>query len=165
MNFRTGALRGALFVLRQALAVLLAVGALSVGSVAASHVPHHNVIIDSPGGRLDLFYIRYSMERRRGDTFEIDGECDSACTLITALIPPSRVCITTYARLGFHSAFNYMDDGSEEFAPEATAWMWRMYPPKVRALLRANGWSGPTEHPDLIWIDADDLLSIYKPCP
>jgi hypothetical protein len=74
------------------------------------------------------------------------------------------VCITPRAVLGFHSAFIEGPDGSEVFARNGTIAMWHEYPKAIRAMIKAKGWDGVTAHPDILWIDHDELPAIYPDC-
>lgn len=128
--------------------------------------PQHHVITQDLGGNPYEFMERYAAQRHRGDTFEIDGICFSACTLILAEIPADHVCVTSYARLGFHSAWTEDENGKRMFVEEATRVIWSAYPQNVRALLQKHGWSGPNvDQQQPIMIEGAELLSIYKACP
>jgi hypothetical protein len=165
MRWITGGLRAALFVFRLSLAVLVAGAALSVGGYARNALPQQHVITYDYGGRLDLFAIRYTLERRRGDTFVVDGACYSACTMILGMIPRDRVCVTPYAVFGFHAAFTVDENDNREFSAEGTEEMWLNYPRSVRELLRAHGWPGPNvDQPTLIYLTAADLWPLYRYC-
>jgi hypothetical protein len=118
-----------------------------------------------PGGRLVEYIEKYNQWREWRVDVVIDGMCISACTLITGIIEPSKVCVTENARLAFHSARYSAND---EHASEGTRLAWNIYPPKVRALLISKGWNGDdpavNAHPDLIYIEGDDLRTIYRDC-
>ena len=117
------------------------------------------------GGRLDHFIERYNEWRRTGELVVIDGMCISACTLVTGLIEPHRICATPYARLAFHSAaWVNMKTGERTFAREATRIIWSIYPPHVREILIRYGWQDGMEHADLIYIEGDDLHAMIRPC-
>jgi hypothetical protein len=123
------------------------------------------VITFDPGGGVLEFFTDYAHSRARGDRYVIDGMCISACTLITGLIPADRVCITPRASMGFHSAFTEDDEGKRKFSPEATGMLWRTYNPIIRTLLQQHGWSSPdTDQPTLVWIEYDELKSLYATC-
>lgn len=130
-------------------------------------------ITNNGGGELDAFIDRYHRQRLAGTRFIIDGLCMSACTMINGLIPDDRVCVTPYARLAFHSAtdvtFNNGIEVAREFSEEGTRIMWHVFQPKLRALLKDKyEWDGDDpvkgEHPQFIYVEGDDLLSLYAPC-
>jgi hypothetical protein len=117
------------------------------------------------GGDLFEFIETYSKARQEGTRYVIDGLCISACTLITGEVPQDRVCVTPFAKLAFHAAFTMDMQGTREFSPDGTAFLWAIYPEKVRELLRKHGWSGPsTDQTTLIWIEGEELLSLFRPC-
>ena len=117
------------------------------------------------GGSLFQFIENYSKARVAHTRYIIDGLCASACTMIVGEIPTDRVCVTPYAKLGFHAAFTRDAMGGREFSKEGTRILWMIYPPKVRDLLREHGWTSPdVDQPDLIWIEGDELLLLFKPC-
>jgi hypothetical protein len=121
------------------------------------------------GGRITDYIERYSALRLSGGRVVIDGLCISACTIVTALLPPERVCVTSYAQLAFHSAaqINPMT-GERAHSSEGTRLVWNLYPETLRALLRAKSWDGEdakaNEHPDLIYVAGDELRTIIRPC-
>lgn len=125
--------------------------------------PPKRITLD-PGGRLGEFIEDYSAARVAGQRYIIDGLCISACTLILGEIPPERVCVTPYAKLGFHAAYTLGIMG-REFSQEGTALLWILYPEWTREWLKRHGWTGPDkDQPTLIWMEARDLLEIYNEC-
>ena len=74
--------------------------------------------------------------REAGAHVIIDGECISACTVVTSL-SPSKVCIR--AELSFHSAFVETDDGRKMFSPDGTSVIWHEYPKAIRDMLKGQG--------------------------
>lgn len=118
------------------------------------------VIRNDPGGLLTEFVDNFRALRDSGDQVVIDGYCYSACTLVTRLVPPSRVCVTKNAVFGFHSAFEVIDN-RDVYTRKGTEYMWNMYPPKVRKLIRAGGWDGRSPHPNLLLVPG---TAIYKTC-
>jgi hypothetical protein len=118
-----------------------------------------------PGGTLLEFITKYYQWKDWGMNVVIDGMCISACTLITGILENDKVCVTERARLAFHSARYSIND---EHASEGTRLAWNIYPEKVRALLRAKGWDGDdpekNKHPDLIYVEGDELRTIYRDC-
>lgn len=136
--------------MRLLLAALVAAIALGCLSARADIV-----IRDDPGGELGRYVQKYTDAAYRGDRIRIAGDCNSACTLLTGLVPPERVCAAPSARLGFHSA-SWGAGGP--FSAPGTALMWRIYPERVRALIRRRGWDGQSAHPDLIFISGEALF-------
>lgn len=112
-----------------------------------------------PGGSVVEFYEKYNMLRQTGAEVMVDGPCISACTLVFGLIDADKVCITSRALFGFHSASK-----GDEFAQDITQMIWLQYPEYVRQFLLSKGWDGTTAHPDLIWMDNQTALGFFKPC-
>jgi hypothetical protein len=147
-------------------ALLLAAGITIGGHHCYQSQPY--VIRFSPGGVISDFIEEYDNLRRSGRHVVIDSLCLSACTLVVGLVPADRICTTPYGRLGFHSAW-YMTMVGPRHSSEGTRLLWQMYPESLRMMLRERGFdggSGPdgNEHPDLIYIDNDDLLTIVRRC-
>jgi hypothetical protein len=116
-----------------------------------------------PGGSVFDYIEKYTQMRNMGGgNFKIDGLCISACTLITGLIPSSRVCATEYGILAFHSASLATGFGSQH-SVEGTRLIWQLYPKKVQEMLKEKGWDGEKgdAHPDLIYIPATE---VFKNC-
>src|SRR6266852_8231180 len=65
-------------------------------------------IRDDMGGPLGKYLRMFATIRDSGERVIIDGNCFSACTLVTAMIPEERICITERAALGFHAG--WVDD-------------------------------------------------------
>jgi hypothetical protein len=179
--------------LKSALSGAFFIAALSAGIFGAYTLDQHNraqqaalapiVITNDPGGVPDEFYDRYTKARHDGKRYVIDGWCISACTMILGLIPEDRVCVTPYAKFAFHSASRvYVLTGERVgHSKEWTRIIWQVYPPKVRDMLKSKGWDGmaeypppplkkgekpalPAEHPELIYVEGDELLTLIAPC-
>jgi hypothetical protein len=128
---------------------------LLLGMVAANATA---TLHNNPGGFIDKFEARFERLASTGEPIVIDGFCNSACTLVTGMVPRSQVCAMPDAQLGFHSAW---EENPNTYSPEGTREMWRHYPPYVRRLIRQAGWSGPSKHPDVVFVDAN---KIFKEC-
>ena len=61
-------------------------------------------VVRDYGGIITDYSARVSAYAKRKVQVRIQGECISACTLVTSL-PPSRVCVGPQASLQFHKAF------------------------------------------------------------
>lgn len=141
------------------------VSGFALDTFEAYRPPYTRVIGFSPGGGVIEFVEDFTRARQRGDSYKIDGLCISACTMITGEFPAGRVCVTPFAKLGFHAAFTQPFGGERKFSPDGTSLIWTVYPERVREILRKHGWSGPeTDQPTLIWIEGAELLSIFKAC-
>jgi hypothetical protein len=141
---------------------LLAAVALAFLSVSPALATVH--ITNDMGGKILKYERFYNDVRYSEQLVIIDGPCFSACSLVAARVPSNRVCITPRAVLGFHSAW-YLDRHKRPtYSREATREMWNQFPSRVRQLVRANGWDGVSEHPDMVRIGYGQLLSLYKEC-
>lgn len=125
-------------------------------------------VTDSPGGGIIAFINSYIQLREQGGRVVIAGECHSACTLAMALLPRDRVCATPTARIGFHTATETRGSFVAVHSVVGTAYVWALYPERIRVSLRLNGWNGddPTQpHPDLIVYEGKMLGEIIDICP
>lgn len=114
------------------------------------------------GGVVTEFIEHFSEIRANNALVVVDGQCISACTLVTAL-DPAKVCATPSAQFVFHSAFSRGPDGEKVFAAEITHIIWHQYPEKLRTLLTSKGWTGE-ERNDLLFIEGDDVLKFMRRC-
>lgn len=150
--------------------VMLTAAAVAVSlTLPIPHQPRIQRIILDNGGNIDDYIVRYAHWRLRGDRVIIDGQCISACTFVTGLIPADRVCVTPRASLAFHSAWYEDDEGRARHSSEGTRQAWHLFPLKVREMLiQKHQWDGDDKtanlHPDLIYIEGEELETIYKPC-
>ena len=128
-----------------------------VTSVASADIR----IVSDPGGEVSSYVRKFQELRASGDRIVIDGPCLSACTLLTGIIPKSRVCVTSRAVLGFHAA-SYYDDASRSLVPtrEGSRVVMRLYPPAIRAWIQRHG--GLT--PRIIGLRGRELAALYPAC-
>jgi hypothetical protein len=83
----------------------LKVLALSVLMMLASVVPSHAMVIKKDDGGVIVDFLKKWVEvRRSSEKVIIDGECNSACTLLFGFLSDSQFCVTSNAWFGFHSA-------------------------------------------------------------
>jgi hypothetical protein len=118
-------------------------------------------IVGDPGGEVSAYLQKYQQIRDSGQRVVIDGACLSACTLLTAIIPPDRVCVTQRAMLGFHAA-SYYDDTSRSFVPTraGSRLVMSYYPPAIRRWIDRHG--GLTPH--IIQLRGRELSAMYRTC-
>lgn len=126
--------------------------------------PIHNyrTVLPDWGGSLSTYLKRFTYVRESGGTFTVDGVCVSACTIGIGVLPPDQICYTPRAMFGFHSAWVQGLYGPM-FSKAGTDLIWKMYPEKLREVLRKHGWDGG-EHPDLIILTGDELEGAVRPC-
>jgi hypothetical protein len=101
-----------------------------------------------PGGRIDRYEAHWRAIASSGETVRIDGLCNSACTLLTGLVPPRRVCVTPRAVLSFHAAWMEATGPAVASAP-ATAELMRIYPVGIRPCAARRPQERSASHPAL----------------
>jgi hypothetical protein len=118
-------------------------------------------VTNDPGGEISSYVSKFRDMQADGERLIIDGPCLSACTLFTAFIPPSHVCVTRRAVLGFHAA-SYYDDASRSLVPTraGTRLVMHLYPPAIRNWIERHG--GLT--PRIIAMRGRDLAALYSAC-
>ncbi len=114
----------------------------------------------SPGGIATSFVDYFEALRESGERVVIDGPCFSACTLALSIMPPSRLCATRRAILGFHAARLVDQDGDVFSAPEATRVVADTYPAPIRRWIKRHG--GLTSRP--IFLYGRELAAIVPLC-
>jgi hypothetical protein len=118
------------------------------------------VIRRDPGGAVSHYLQQAALIRDRGERIVVDGPCFSACTLILAVVPRERVCVTPRAVLGYHAAWTPGVDGRPVTAEQATRVLWQTYPEPVRRVIARKG--GLTRK--LIIVRGRELTSLYPAC-
>jgi hypothetical protein len=94
---------------------------------------------DDMGGPLGRYMRMFATLRDSGERVIIDGKCFSACTLVTAMIPKERICITQRAALGFHAGWVDDETGKRVVSGEGTRLLYAMYPPTIRRWIDKHG--------------------------
>ncbi len=117
-------------------------------------------IADDMGGPLGEYLLVFAAIRDAGDRVMIDGSCFSACTLVTALIPRDKICITERAMLGFHAGWFENKAGERVVSPTGTRVLLEMYPPIIRNWISRRGGLGPRT----IVLEGRELAAIYQYC-
>jgi hypothetical protein len=129
--------------------------------MAGLGVSHAAVLIaEDRGGRIGAYIDKYQGLRSSGETVIIDGFCASACTIILAAVPHDKICVTSYANLGFHAAWDFGPRGRTITNREATQMLYSMYPSPIRRWIAQRG--GLTSH--MIFLRGKQLARMYKPC-
>lgn len=123
------------------------------------------IIKNDNGGRIILYLLRYKLLYDSGKHVRIEGECNSACTLVLGALPYDRICVTPHAVLGFHAAWEYggatkTDKSIRVINPTDTETIYRIYPPLIRRWIDSKGGLGK----DMIWLKGDELLRMYRQC-
>jgi len=117
-------------------------------------------ILSSPGGEVEPFLRIFAAVKQTGERVVIDGPCLSACTLVLAVVPRERICVTRRAVLGFHAARGLDTKGRLWAEPEATRAVLDTYPAPVRNWIVRHG--GLTSR--LILLRGRALQAIYPSC-
>jgi hypothetical protein len=86
--------------------------------------------------------------------------CASACTIILSAVPHDKICVTSYANLRFHAAWDFGPKGRTNTNREATQMLYSMYPSPIRRWIAQRG--GLTSH--MIFLRGKQLARMYKPC-
>jgi hypothetical protein len=118
-------------------------------------------IVNDPGGEVSSYIRKFQEVRDSGERVVIDGPCLSACTLLTGIVPRSRICVTSRAVLGFHAA-SYYDDASRSLVPTraGSRLVMRLYPAQIHSWIDRHG--GLT--PRLITLRGRELAALYPAC-
>ena len=133
----------------------VALAALSVSSAIADII-----IRKDPGGQIGPYLQTAQRIRDSGERVIVDGPCFSACTLLLAVVPRDRICVTERAVLGYHAAWQPGANGEHVTSVSATRMMWDIYPGHVRrALARRGGLSRK-----MIFLTGRELTSLYPRC-
>ena len=112
------------------------------------------------GGQIGPYLYAFSVIRQSGERVIIDGPCLSACTLVLAVLPRERICVTRRAQLGFHAAWSPDEDGRLVVNRPGTKIVLGIYPPPVRNRIIRNGGLGRK----MIFLQGRELASMYPTC-
>lgn len=112
------------------------------------------------GGPIGKYLLMFAAIRDSGEQVIIDGNCFSACTLVTAMVPKQRICITKRAALGFHAG--WVDDvtGRPIISADGTRLLYEMYPSRIRSWISKNGGLGVR----IIVLKGSELAAFYPFC-
>jgi hypothetical protein len=122
--------------------------ALLLGAAALPARAETIDVDDSHGGRVADYDARWAAHA--GARVRIVGPCQSACTVLLAHVPRSRICVTPQARFGFHLAH----------LSQATTTLWSGYPADIKAWINAHGGL----QRDFLWMGAPDIYLFFRRC-
>jgi hypothetical protein len=129
---------------------------------AAGHFPTSAnammLITSDRRGLISDYTERFSSARGTGERVVIDGACLSACTLVVHML--SRVCATSKAMLGFHSAWRPTGDRGRVNSLVASQAMLEVYPVELRRWIARRGGLGTR----MIFLHGRELAQIVTPC-
>jgi hypothetical protein len=111
-------------------------------------------ISDNHGGSVAQYEARWAELARLGVSVRVVGPCKSACTLLMAHIPRSRICVTPEASFGFHLANSAGGAALAERAYSSSSVS------DLKAWFAAHG--GLTH--DFMWMSAPDTYSYFRKC-
>ena len=117
-------------------------------------------ITDDHGGNIGAYWSRYMTLRDAGEQIVIDGTCSSACTLVLAIVPHDRICVTANAVLGFHAAGRLGFLGATVINDPGTRTLWNVYPTSIRQWISRHGGLGPR----MIYLSGSELFAMYRQC-
>lgn len=124
---------------------------LLVAAIASAPARAETInVSDNHGGSVAAYDARWAGLAARGVDVRIVGPCQSACTVLLGHIPRNKICVTSNASFGFHTAKK----------PEMTAVLWNAYGADIKAWINARG--GLT--PDFKWMRAPDTYKYFKKC-
>jgi len=138
-------------------ATLLWIAIFCVGGQAALATV---LIRDDAGGPVGGYMQRYGLIRDSGEDVVVDGSCLSACTLVLALVPRERICLTRNAVFGFHAAVAQKEWRYPGAGSAGTRVLWELYPEPVRKLIAQKG--GLTGR--MIYVNASELAKTFSRC-
>jgi hypothetical protein len=116
-------------------------------------------IRDDMGGSLGNYLLMFTRMRDSGERVIIDGNCFSACTLVT-IIPKERICVTQRAVLGFHAGWIDDQTRNRPTSAEGTSVLFELYPPALRRWITKHGGLGPRT----ILLKGRELMAFYRAC-
>lgn len=120
--------------------------------------PTTHIVADDDGGVLLAYIAKYWQWHVNGDLVRIEGECNSACTILLGIIESDHICAARNGEFGFHSA----SIGPGIYSEDGTVMLWSFYrDSRTERVLKKHGWEGPSRHPELIMIDAEEIV---RPC-
>jgi hypothetical protein len=116
-------------------------------------------IRDDMGGPLGAYLRMFTAVRESGERVIIDGNCFSACTLVT-IIPKERICVTQRAVLGFHAGWIDDQTGKRPTSAEGTRLLFELYPPAIRSWITNHGGLDART----ILLKGRELMAFYPLC-
>jgi hypothetical protein len=111
------------------------------------------------GGPLGKYLLMFTRLRDSGEMIVLDGNCFSACTLVTT-IPKERICVTKRAVLGFHAGWVDDQTGKRVTSEEGTRLLYELYPPAIRRWISNHGGLGART----ILLKGRELAAFYPLC-
>ena len=104
------------------------------------------------GGNIGKHQTRFENSAAKGQSIQLSGVCQSACTLVFGRVSRDKICVTPSARIGFHRGTN----------PRATDAMWNSYDSGIQGWINARTGGGLPLN--FIWMSAPDTYRFFKRC-
>jgi hypothetical protein len=117
-------------------------------------------IVGDAGGQIGPYLENLAALRNSGERVIIDGPCLSACTMVLGVIPRERICVTSRARLGFHSAWHPGRNGRPVPSRGGTQLLMDVYPAQVKRWIASKGGLSPR----MVYLHGRELASMYPTC-
>ncbi len=126
--------------------------AVSIAPGPAAAVPANSTVdvSNDPGGFMGQHDTRWRSRAAKGVNVRISGLCASACTILLHHIPRDKICVTSGARIGFHTASQF--SGTDQLLD--------YYPADIRAFIFDRGGLSPT----MMWMTAPEVYRYFKKC-
>jgi len=158
--------------MKKTLLILASILALAAPAHARKHhaAVHHNTqrnigvrITHDIGGSVANYAQRFNSIRLSGQNVIIDGLCASACTLVTGMVPPDKICVTGRARLAFHRVkMTGTCLGDDPVASEQmTGMVYDRYPSQIQSWIDAHG---GMMRDNFVYMPSRDLKRIFRSC-
>jgi hypothetical protein len=141
--------------MRYAFLIAALAGALTISPASATIR-----IAGDAGGQIGPYLERHKAMRQSGERVVIDGPCLSACTMVLGAIPRNRICVTSRAVLGFHTAYDLDQNGMQVTSRGGTSLLMNNYPRHVRSWIARRG--GLSR--DMKFLGGRELSSMYASC-
>ena len=127
--------------------------------LSAQAIQAQVIIQADHGGMISEYLDRYEQIKKSGERVVIDGNCFSACTLVLGIVPPERICVTSRANLGFHTAW-FSDGGRQAYSEAGTGVLLENYPRNILAWF--NRYGGLSYK--MLYLEGAELARMYQPC-
>jgi hypothetical protein len=128
---------------------------------SAAQCPRVCVVRASPGGSVSEFEAMADDIVATRRVLVVDGQCDSACTIMAYRIRDARglICATARARMGYHQATNYGRDESGAWVPVSREPI--AYPKDIMSWINSKG-GEPTQ--GMITMTQPEVWRHYREC-
>lgn len=116
------------------------------------------------GGYIKGYESKYKRIARTGEKVIIDGQCNSACTLVFQYVPIDQICATPRGSLGLHRFWWEYPNGRRVDHMGKTKAVVAGYPQGVQAWINKRGGYQALPSGRYWRLQGSDLAAIVKPC-